>query len=422
MGAAGLQAMEGDSGKPWSVSARLRGFYDSNYNTAPSDPKASAVLGYQKEAESWGVQVTPGISYSLLRDVNRLTLSYSYDMKWYEARDDNEIDDSHNAEIAYSHAFSERLQLEVFDTFVYASEPDVIEPAQKATYQRTDGSAYRNYAGAALNAGLTEKLGTRLAYSNSNYDYTDDGPGSRSALLDRMEHLATVDLRWKFQPALVGMAGYQYGYTAYASTDFVYDNVKYGGWPAGKPIPTGEQRDQQSHYGFVGADYTANPSLTVQGRVGFVYTEYPDLDADSLLAPYVDAAVVWEYLRGSKFSFGVKSDVRPTDVAMADANGSITTSQEATTLYAMISHKITEKLQGNLRGSWQFGTFNGGFSDGETDNFWTLDASLAYSINKYLMVEMGYAYDKLDSDVTSAGIDVRSYDRNRFFFGLRGTY
>lgn len=401
------QAVDG-SGRPWSVSAKLRGFYDDNWATSPDS-------GGPPRQSSWGINFAPGVGYVLFRDRTTLKANYDFDMRWYEARTDNDIDYTHRGELGLTHAFSERYRLDLNDSIVYSSEPGVIEPnGQAASFVRTDGNAWRNYGGAGFTAGLTESLGTRLGYSNTLYDYEEAGfPGSRSALLDRMEHLITADLRWTFQPTIVGMAGYQYGYWGYTSSDQLYATS-----PGQPPAPTGDARNQESHYGFLGADYTAQPGLTAQIRAGVNYARYPNTDADSILAPFVDFAVSYEYMKGSRVALGVKHDLRPTDVAIvSQTNGSITTSQEATTVYGYVAHRITEKLMGTVRGSWQGGTYQGGQYDGYTDDFFTADVNLAYDLTHYLTAEAGYAYDILESNIPA-----RPYDRNRFYFGVRATY
>lgn len=413
IGAASLHAQtaeEPGSGKAWSVSAKLRGFYDSNYATAPSDPSP----GYPQAQSSWGINFAPSVTYALLRDLTTINASYDFDMRWYEARADNQIDYTHRGTVGLSHSFSERYKVDVYDSIVYGSEPSVIEPnGQQATFVRSDDSAWRNYGGASFTAGLTEKFSTRVGYVNSKYDYIAAGTASQSALLDRMEQLATVDLRWQFHPTLVGLLGYQYGMIDYSSTDKLF----FMPGPLQSLAPDGSYRNQQSNYGFAGVDYTASPQLSLQLRGGVNAATYPNADTDDILAPYVDLAFAYEYLKGCKVSFGVKNDLRPTDVATPSLSNGVTVSQEATTLYAMISHRITEKLVGSLRGSWQNGVYQGGAYDGQSDDYYNVDVNLSYEFNRYLSAETGYAYDNLNSDIPN-----RPYDRNRFYFGVKATY
>lgn len=69
LGAVSLQAVNtGDmsrvqAGKPWSVSASLRGFYDDNYTTSPERDS----LGRTPQ-ESFGVEVRPAVSLNLPMD------------------------------------------------------------------------------------------------------------------------------------------------------------------------------------------------------------------------------------------------------------------------------------------------------------------------------------------------------------------
>ncbi len=370
----------------------------------------------KQDKESWGLNFAPGIKYVLgdRESQTSLTASLDYDLRWYEAQPSaKEFDHTLRAELGLSHAFTDRIRLDLFESPVYSEEPSIMEPnGGQATFMRTDGGAWRNYGGLGLTFGLTEKLGSRLGYSNTYYNYQDNGDGSISALLDRMEHLATADLRWSFQPTIVGLVGYQYGYFDYSSNDQLWVT------PIPDPaVPTGDSRNQESHYGFVGVDYTALPNLTAQLRAGVNYASYPNADADNVTAPFVDAALAYEYMEGSKVGAGVKHDLRPTDVAigMGDVD-SFTVSQEATTVYAYLSHRI-QKLVGSVRGSWQSGSFEGGYYDGETDNFYTVDLNLSYEFTPNFAAEAGYAYDKLNSD-----LPLREYDRNRFYMGVKATY
>ena len=190
VGAAALQAQSVEGAavtKPWSVSAKLRGFYDDNYATTPKD----AFPGSPGKESSWGFNIAPTVSVNILRDITTIGVEYTYDLRWYEARTDNEIDQTHKADLNIGHMFSDRFRVDLTDSFVYSDEPSVIAENKGFynTYYRTENNNLRNYAGIAFTGSLTEQLGTRIGYSNGYYDYEENGPGSRSALLDRLEHL-----------------------------------------------------------------------------------------------------------------------------------------------------------------------------------------------------------------------------------------
>jgi hypothetical protein len=68
---------------------------------------------------------------------------------------------------------------------------------------------------------------------------------------------------------------------------------------------------------------------------------------------------------------------------------------------------------------YQFSDFEdptGAMSD-QGEGFMMLGANLSYDINKFVAAEVGYNYDLLSSD-----IPLRSYHRNRIYWGLRGSF
>ena len=131
--------------KLWSVSAKLRGFYDDNYNTAKSDPAP----GYPHKQHSWGVSFAPSVAVNWIRDLTSLHLRYNYDMRWYENRPEEEVDHTHVADVTLFHDFSEihdgHLVADVLDhRHVMGDEkigkPEgLLEPGQKIEDLGLDG-------------------------------------------------------------------------------------------------------------------------------------------------------------------------------------------------------------------------------------------------------------------------------------------
>lgn len=402
MGIVGVQAQEAsfDTSKPWNVSAALRGFYDDNYVTRPS----------ALAQDSFGFEVAPRASWHPQLEQTTIVLSYAYSLKYYEDRSDDPIDQMHEADLQLRHQFTPRLKLSLTESFVMAQEPEILSPSGGVTIPlRTNGDNMRNYATLTGNMELTEELELQAGYSNTIYDYDEDGPGSYSAVLDRMEHLAPVSLRWRFQPDTVGVLGYQYGQTDYSRKDLL----------APGSALTGESRDSRSHYVFAGADHTFNPQLNGAIRGGAQFIDYvnavpPAMEDD--VAPYVDANMTWTYNPGSTMQAGIKYSRVATDVVGSIANDP-TMDQQATTFYTAINHRITPKVTGSLNGMFQNGAFQGGSADGMAEQMYMVGLNLSYQINTFLSAETGYSFDRLDSD--DGG---RSYSRNRVFLGIRGTY
>ena len=260
--APGLSRME--TTKPWSISASLRGFYDDNYFAQPK--------GFADE--SFGFELRPRVAFNLPMEQTYIGGSYTYSMKYYEARANDHIDHTHEVDLKLDHRFSETMKVAFNDSFVYAREPEVVEGSGTtiSTF-RTDSDVLRNRASIDFTVRLTDTFGLAAGYENGWYDYQDSGTGSRSALLDRFEHTFRLDGRWQARPDLVGIVGYQLGIINYTDDELL---------TLTGPLTSGD-RDTRSHYGYVGAEYTITEELSFAGRVGIQYTEYTELDKDELV-------------------------------------------------------------------------------------------------------------------------------------------
>lgn len=391
-----------ETGKPWSVSASLRGFYDDNYAMRP---KGAA-------RESWGFEVAPSAKVNIFKHQTRFTLGYDYILRYFEDRVNDSADHSHIVDAAINHKFSEHHKVDLSNVFVVAREPELLEPSGPTTAPllRSDSNNINNRASAAYTADWTSLLSTVVGYGNTIYDYEESGPASYSAILDRMQHLISASLRFRVQPSTIASLGYQFGIVDYRSKE----SLAFTG-----PFVSPNVRDNESHYVFAGLDHFFTPQLNFSGRVGVQFTDYTSRLAGSpkdQTSPYADGSITWNYASGSTIQLGVRHERVPTDVALFNA-GLPTLDMESTAAYAMLRHQITAKLRAGGTVQYQHSTFNGGFADGQADDYWTLGATLAYQINQHVAAELGYAYDNLDSDLAARG-----FDRNRVFLGVRLTY
>jgi len=348
-------------------------------------------------------------------------LGYVYSLKYFEDRPEHKYDQSHQANVKLSHAFTDRYKLDLADSFVLTREPDLLAPinAPNATV-RTRQDVIRNYGTASFSAGLTDQLSAVLGYSNTLYDFRDNGVGSLSALLDRMEHLGTVNLRWQATPSTVALVGYQFGVT-----DFTGDSntlipnpnfAKHGG----SPTLFSDERNNYSHYAYVGFDHSFNPQLDTSVRVGAQFTEYNNLPGknEDNISPYADANLTYRMTPDSSVQVGVRHARTATDAAALD--------QENTTAYGSVNYKLLPALTASLLGQYQYNTFEKGqpsqvgssisFKD-KAENFWLVGLNFTYEINRFLAAEAGYNYDRLDSDLA-----FRTFTRNRVYIGLRASY
>jgi hypothetical protein len=431
--AVGLQALDApgltrlQTAKWWTVSAALRGFYDDNYFTAPKG----------LEQSSLGFEITPYLAANFPREQTYIGVSYEYRARYYADREDNKWDQTHLFVAKFDHKFSPRFNLNVDDVFTYSSEPELLEQTGAvSTPLRTDSSALRNRFTAGFNGMITELLGFEVGFQNTWYDYLQEqddvvsvynpfGLSSQSALLDRVEYLPHIDVRYQARENLVGLVGYQFGVVDYTSDQPVglIDNGLVAGVqdPFDTPIP-GSDRSSQSHYLYVGGDYTVSAQWTAAARVGAQYTSFDDLNSGDGWSPYVDVSATDQYLPGSYLRLGVRYTRNATDVAgwtqtLVNSVDDLATDQESLVLYGTVSHRITPRLTGNLTGTIQHSEFQNGIYDGEVDWFFLTGVSLDYKFTEHWSAEVAYNFDRLDSD-----LQLRSFSRNRIFMGVRATY
>jgi hypothetical protein len=338
-------------------------------------------------------------------------------MKYYENRAGQSTDHSHEVSVRADHKFSERYRLEALESFAYSQEPEILDGGTVNTPIRTQSDAARNRLAFSFLSQLNETVAIGAGYQNLWYDYVEDaddrriadpgnplGIGSRSALLDRVDHLARLDARWALRQHLLALVGFQYGITDYTSKDLI---------DVGIP---GTARDNNSKYFFVGAQYDPSSVLKISARLGVQSTHFKSNKKD-VLSPYVDLSGNYTYLKGSDIEFGVRHSRNATDRAAADATGQVTLDQETTTLYASVNHRITARITANLIAQMQYSTYQGGGVNSLVDNYYTTGVNLEYRFTDNWVAEIGYNLDRLDSDVTD-----RSFTRNRIYLGARVTY
>ncbi len=418
------------SGRPYSVAATVRGFYDDNINTSPdkivirqpldpNDPNSPLVTTgvLHPREESYGFQVSPSVHLNLPLEQTFLGLGYVYTLTWYENREPDDIDQSHEFNAKLRHQFSPRYQIGVDETFIVTSEPTVAEQFGIITSPvktRTRSDVLHNHGAIEANIGLTKLVTLSLGYVNHWYDYEADGVGSRSALLDRLEHLIRADARLMINPKLVGIVGYSYGFTTFEGDEIIFP----GDPGAGLPEVKSDDRDSQSHYAYVGVDYDITAKLRASVRLGAQFTDYPELD-ESSANPYADASLNYNIRSGTTVELGVRHVRSATDVAAIDRQGQPTLDAETTAVYGQFEHRILRNLTGSLFGQFQHSTFNDGINDGDTEDLWLLGVNLSYAFNRHFSAEVGYNYDQLDSHLTQGD---RGYDRNRVYIGLTARY
>jgi hypothetical protein len=398
-----------ETGKPWTVAASLRGFYDDNRNTAPDWSPA--------KISSWGFEARPYVAFNLPMEQTFFGISYLNSSRYYSqysAGSSSAWDFDHEWDVKLNHQFTERYRAKIDDNLIYGVTPEIAGTINTMPFYRSDLSMLRNRGLVNFTGEVTEHMGFSLTYLNTFYDYLDDPnvPDSYAARLNRIEQTIPVDLRWQVQPDLVALVGYQYGRFDYT-----------GDGTIGDPTLMSDSRNSQYHAFYVGGDYDMTAQFRASVRVGAQYSIYDDFSAYNQWTPYADISLSYYYTVGSRAELGFKHVTAATDVT-TPLNGVPTLDQEVSAVYLSISHQFTPKLSANLLVQYQWSSFYGGVYNDNNDDLLLLSLYFNYKINQFLSAEAGYTYDWLDSNVDdpNSGLPLRSYTRNYVYLGFRAQY
>jgi hypothetical protein len=439
LGASGVQAaspspLDTESPKPWTLSVKLRGFYDDNFNTLPPGPTPPG-----EYRDTFGFEVSPGISINLPLDQTTINLSYVYGFKYYEHKpndSDQNYDQTHSFNASLEHSFNERYQISVRDSFVIGQEPDVLRAGNSfATFQRISGDNMRNYGAIDFNAQLTKQLGLAAGYANSLYDYANHGaeltstvtaPGqsvttvtpSFAGTLNRMEQAFHLDGRWQIKPKTIGVVGYQFGDTGYTGNEVIGGAVTNTAGNLSGQFYKSDVRNNLSQYGYLGVDQTFSAALSASLRAGGRYNNYyNDPFNQNEPSPYFLGSAKYNYMANSYGEIGISYDRSATDLFSYQPGEGFTTDAQTLTAWLAVHHAITPRLIGTLNFQYQNSAYNGGAYNNQVDNFYLVGLNCEYRFNPHLSAEVGYSYDCLGSNIPDRG-----FDRNRVYVGVTGSY
>ncbi len=441
------------SGSPFTVAATVRGFYDDNPTTLPDEfavgVKRNGKLEIGHPEDSFGFEVSPSVHVSLPLDQTFIRAGYVYSLRYFEDREPENLDQSHEFNALLRHTFSPRHVISVDDSFSVSEEPAVTDRFGIITAPtRSNGDTLRNRGTIDDMFTLTELVGLGLGYVNTWYDYDQTGGGSRSALLDRIEQSIRGDVRFQVDPTLTALVGYTFGMNNFIGNQFLVSDVLRAQLNAeleglrALPDPTaGESariaeikrirsnksdvRDSHTHYVYVGAEKDFSHKLRGSLRMGAQMVDYFN-SGESDVSPYADAALTYVYMPECSLQLGARHSRNATDISTPDSKGQPTLDQESTSGYAHVIHRLTRDLTGSLLFQVQNSSFSYGGVDGEDETMYLIGLNLEYRINLHWSVEVGHNYDLLDSGlenkVGGRTFDARGYDRNRTYIGVRASY
>ena len=416
-GTAGLQAAYApdqgpDATRMWSLSGSLRGFYDNNYTTGSS------------ASGSGGFEVSPQVSINVPMQQTEFGMRFIYGLYYYQARENqnqNPIDQTFRTDLWLDHAFTERVQTRVEDTFLIAQDPEFNTGNPLALGTRTTQSYLANNGAVTLNTEWTRQFSTALHYHSDFYDYQNNGTttnnlvtngASLAGTLNRIGNSIGLDFQWHQSPETMFFVGYQFSQVNYTGDEPIAVN------------PTGgyyfsDSRNSRSQAVYVGSSHTFNPELVFSGRFGAQYSDYYNNSSTSQNAwnPYGNLSLTYTYQPGSYAEIGVNESMNSTDEVAADAKNGITVSQQSSVIYGSINQQLTPKLRGSLVGQLQFSSYNGGTYDGDVDDLYTVGLNFSYAFNRHFSADIGDNFDNLVSKIPGRG-----YTRNEVYAGVTATY
>jgi hypothetical protein len=182
----------------------------------------------------------------------------------------------------------------------------------------------------------------------------------------------------------------------------------------GEPVLP-EEKNNRSHYAYVGGKRDFSRQLQGAVRLGVQYTDYYNTQQTDW-SPYVDFTGTYTYLPGSVAKAGLTVQRNATDAGV-DASGELTLDQQSTVVYAGVDHRITSRINGSILGRYQHSIYNGGDLDGSADDYFTLSLNLSYKIREYVFADLGYSWWKLASSRPDT-----DFGRNRVYVGIRASY
>jgi hypothetical protein len=420
LGATGVQAQYASPismlpSKPWSVAATLRGFYDDNIDTVPSGGNRVGAFGFE---------VSPSISTDWAFEQTLIVATYSYALNYYSVTPyGNSVpyDQEHTFTAEIDHNFNERYQLRVNDSFVIGQEPDTLRAGNAfSNPYRVPGNNIVNYGTITLNAQMTPLFGLQLGYANALYHYVDRDyfiladsvAPSNSGDLDRIDQTAHIEGHWNMLPETVGVLGY-----AYEQVDYT-GNQPIAMSEAGNLVYS-DSRNVQSHSLYIGADHSFRPDLSGSVRVGAAYYDYyNDPNHTTSFGPTAQASLQYIYAMESYVQIGFQEARTATDLT-GQSDGQYVNDMQTSVLYGSIRHRIAPHLFGSITGTFQNGIYNGGgpMYDGKSEQYYLLGLDLEYHFNPHLAANIGYDYNRYDSQV--GGL---SYDENKVYMGITATY
>ena len=374
----------GDPQRFWNADVSVASGYDDNVFTSTTGKKGS-----------FTTSITPRLSATVPMEKTSLSLRYSYAAAYYANRSNNQIDQSHSADLTLSHRFTSRLELSLANSFRFGIEPELVELTTGVPIiSRRRGDFYYDSVTGRLSYELSRRWSLAI---NGAWDIWRFNEQTVARDNDREDYSGTVGFTYAFSQRT--FAGVNY---AYRATDYT------------QPTP-GNTRDLKTHDGYVSFAHRFNPKLSVRGYGGFGLTEFGD--GTQQTAPNAGASLAYNYGPEDSVSAGFSYSLSTTEV-------STFRSSDTASFYAQVAHRFTWKFRASANAAYILYSYQNPspfagplLQKNVSEDAIQFGLGLVYSFYPWLSATANYTYDQVSSDIGG-----RSYDRNRATMGLQLKY
>ena len=397
------------SRKKFTISGDVRLGYDDNPLAQPDHFTTFNAAGQRVTRDfdpdgSLFINADVGAQYATATRRFSLAIAADVGVSYYFDREGRNYDVNGGLTLRASYKLTPRAFLQVSSYNAYVSQGD---------YGASNLTGFNTVLG---NAGRTS------ADRNGDYFYTTDGIGLTyqlaprislvtggqfvafafedepySTVQDRIELYFSEEFRYQLTRQLVLAGDYRFGYINYFSVN----------------------SDSYTHFVLGGFDYVFSPRLRGSIRAGAEFRSYVDAPSSAdETSPYAEATINYSVSRRTNVSFvgryGIEEGNLSSDV----------TKSNTVRLGLNVDHQITPRI--SVYGGFYFTHSYYGTpvrndpslltyaSNNFNEETYDVSVGARYAITRNLAVEAGYTHTTVSSEV-----DVREYDRNRYFGGLR---
>jgi len=376
--------------KWYTLTAELRETYDDNVGTTSTNEKSS-----------FETAISPSILAAFPDKDGEFTARYTLNATYYSvgpnsnsnSNGGNSNGSGSSAEFQitnelvaqYTHAFSDRFNLNLADQVGYFTEPNLLQSAG-TNYQ--NGPYIFNTLSGALTAQWAPLWGTTTNYSNTVIKYQDS---SVADFQNSMENTGTESVSYALYPKIS------------LSVGAIVDDLSY----------QTADRGYTTYTGFGGVSWQILPSMSLTVRGGGTYI-VPEQGQDTI-APYGALTYNWSLGARSNLEFDYAHEITPSD--QVGANG-----QTSDRFSSTFRYDITSRISSHLSGVFTAATVSNGLSNSNSlnnyqENDYYVDTGLTYHYDNYLDFDLGTTFSGIFSDISN-----NDYTRDEEYVGVRGTY